>query len=232
MTDSRCLRTDVSTRAEPGPPVVSVDVDPVLSTTRSVRRRMDLDRPVAREVVEACVELALQAPSGANRQDWEFIAVDDPAVREGVAEVYRAAFENHYGTRTEPSEAGERLPEGVRESAHRLAETMHRVPVLVIAVRHSVPPTERAGQASWWASILPAAWSFMLAARSRGLVTSYTARGCDREAELAEVLGLEYPGTTQAGIIAVGHPDHQAFRVARRRPLAEVMRWNREQHDV
>ncbi|MGI5129854.1 nitroreductase family protein [Pseudonocardia sp. CA-107938] len=207
------------------------DIDLVLTTTRSVRKRMDLDRPVDRDVVEECLDLALQAPSGANRQDWAFVAVDDPAVKAGVSAVYRAAFVDHYGTRSRPSAAGERLPKGVWESAHQLADTMHRVPVLMIPVRHSVPPQERAGQASWWASILPAAWSFMLAARSRGLVTSYTARGCDREQELAEVLGLEYPGTTQAGIIAVGHPDHQVFRAARRRPLAEVLRWNREDCD-
>lgn len=207
---------------------VHTDVDLVLSTTRSVRRRMDLDRPVARKTIEACLELALQAPSGGNRQDWAFLAVDDPALKEGVGAVYRAAFEDHYGTRSAPSEAGLRLPPNVWDSAHRLAQTMHRVPVLVVPVRHSVPPQVRAGQASWWASILPAAWSFMLAARSRALVTSYTARGCDREQELAEVLGLDYPHITQAGIIAVGHPDHQAFKTARRRPLPEVLRWNRE----
>jgi nitroreductase len=206
---------------------VHTDVDLVLTTTRSVRRRMDLERPVARELVEECLELALQAPSGANRQDWEFVAVDDRVVKKDVAEVYRAAFETHYGTRQTPSEAGIRLPKGVFESAHQLAETMHRVPVLVVPVRHATPPDARAGQASWWASILPAAWSFMLAARSRGLVTSYTARGCDREAELAEVLGLDYPAVTQAGIVAVGHPDDQAFKPARRRPVTEVLRWNR-----
>jgi nitroreductase len=203
------------------------DVDHVLTPTRSVRRRMDLERPVARALVEECLELALQAPSGANRQDWGFVAVDDPELKEQVGAVYQAAFEAHYGTLEAPSEAGARLSTGVATSAHRLAEILHRVPVLVIPTRAAAPPAARAGQASWWASILPAAWSFMLAARSRGLVTSYTARGCDREAELAEVLGLPYPEVTQAGIIAVGHPDHQAFRPARRLPLTEVVRWNR-----
>jgi nitroreductase len=202
-------------------------VDIVLTTTRSVRRRIDFGRGIAREVVEQCLALALQAPSGANRQDWLFIAVDDCRQRAALAEIYRASFRAHYGLRTSPSEAGRRLPTSVFESAHFLAEHLERVPVLVIPARTAVAPFHRAGQASFWASILPTAWSFMLAARSRGLVSSYTARGLDREADLATVLGLPYPEVTQAGLIAVGYPDEQSFKPARRRPVAEVLHWNR-----
>jgi nitroreductase len=202
-------------------------VDTVLTTTRSVRRRMDLDRPVERALVEQCLELALQAPSGANRQDWIYIAVDDAAQRAALAEIYRASFRARYGERSAPTAAGQQLPGPVSESAHFLADHLNRVPVIVVPARSALAPTERAGQASFWGSILPAAWSFMLAARSRGLATSYTARGLDREAELADVLGLPYPGVTQAGLIAVGHPDTQMFSPARRRPLTEVLSWNR-----
>ena len=208
-------------------PPIHADVDTVLTTTRSVRRRMDFDRPVERALVEQCLELALQAPSGGNRQDWIYVAVDNPAQRAALAEIYQASFRAHYGERSAPTVAGQQLPGPVRESAHFLADHLSRVPVIVVPARSAVAPTERAGQASFWASILPAAWSFMLAARSRGLVTSYTARGLDREAELAGVLGLPYPEVTQAGLIAVGHPDAQSFSPARRRPLAEVLSWNR-----
>jgi nitroreductase len=202
------------------------DVDLVLTTTRSVRKRMDLDRPVDRRIIETCIELALQAPSGADRQDWSFIAIDDPELRHRLAEIYRDGFVAQYGTRTSPSDAGRRLPAGVADSAHFLAENLARVPVLVIPARAAAAPIARAGQASFWASILPAAWSFMLAARSRALVTSYTARGLDREAEIATLLGVDYPGITQAGLIAVAHPDAQDFRPARRRPARDVLRWN------
>jgi nitroreductase len=205
---------------------VHSDVDLVLTTTRSVRKRLDFGRTVDRALVETCVELALQAPSGANRQDWSFLAIDDPGLKTRVADIYRQAFAGHYGTRTEPSDPGHRLPDGVFDSAHFLAENLARVPVLVIPMRSAVAPVQRAGQASFWASILPAAWSFMLAARSRGLVTSYTARGLDREDDLAAALGIDYPAVTQAGIIAVGHPDAQNFRPARRRPVGEILTWN------
>ena len=208
-------------------PPIHADVDTVLTTTRSVRRRMDFDRPVERALVEQCLELALQAPSGANRQDWIYVAVDNPAQRAALAEIYRASFRARYGERSAPTVAGQQLPGPVSESAHFLADHLSRVPVIVVPARSAVAPTERAGQASFWASILPAAWSFMLAARSRGLVTSYTARGLDRETELADVLGLPYPEVTQAGLIAVGHPDTQSFNPARRRPLAGVLSWNR-----
>jgi nitroreductase len=202
------------------------DIDCVLTTTRSVRRRMDFGRPVERERIEACLELALQAPSGANRQDWRFLAIDDPGLKQRIGEIYLATFVAHYGRRDAPSAAGLRLPEPISDSAHFLAENLHRAPVLLIPMRASRPPGSRVGQASFWASILPAAWSFMLAARSRGLVTAYTARGLDREQEIAAAAAIPYPEVTQAGLIAVGYPDAQSFRPARRLPVREVVQWN------
>jgi nitroreductase len=202
------------------------DFDYVLTTTRSVRRRMDFSRTVERELIEACLELALQAPSGANRQDWRFLAIDDPRLKQLIGEIYRAAFVGHYGRRGDPSAAGRGLPEQVADSAYFLAENLHRAPVLLIPMRLSAAPDSRAAQGSFWASILPAAWSFMLAARSRGLVTSYTARGLDREEEIAAAAAIPYPEVSQAGLIAVGYPDTQTFQPARRRPLKEVVQWN------
>jgi nitroreductase len=210
-------------------PAIHRDIDQVLTTTRSVRRRMDFTRAVDRDMVEACLELALQAPSGANRQDWRFIALDDPQLRKSLADIYRRAFTAHYGERSAPSAAGRALPERVADSARYLAENMHRVPLIVIPYRLATAPRRRAGQASFWGSILPAAWSFMLAARSRGLVTSYTARGLDREKEIAEVLGIPFPDVTQAGLIAVAHPDSQSFRPARRLLVSDVLLWNRDE---
>jgi nitroreductase len=206
--------------------VVHNDIDYVLSTTRTVRRRLDFAGDVDRSLVAECLQLALQAPSGANRQDWRFIAVDDAATKGRIGQIYRDCFVDRYGSADVPSEAGQRLPDNVADSARYLADNLHRVPVLVVPYRLAAAPETRSPQASFWASILPAAWSFMLAARSRGLATAYTARGLDKEQELAEVLGVDYPAATQAGVIAVARPDRSDFRRARRQPLSEVLSWN------
>jgi nitroreductase len=202
-------------------------IDVVLTTTRTVRKRLDLTRPVERAIVEAWLELALQAPTGANRQDWRFVAVDDPETKQALAHIYRTSFVDHYGVRAAPSPAGRGLAE-VADSAHYLAENLHRVPVLLVPYRIAPAPTQRQAEASFWASILPAAWSFMLAARSRGLVTAYTARANDHEDDLAHVLGLAYPDVTQAGLIAVAYPDRPDFRPAMRQPVDAVLRWNHD----
>jgi nitroreductase len=187
---------------------------------------MDLERPVAREVVERCVELALQAPSGANRQDWRFIAIDAAPSRAAVAELYRQCFRAHYGSCASESVTSGKLPGAVAKSAHHLADHLDEVPVIVVPYRQAPCPSSRSAQASFWASILPATWSFMLAARSRGLVTSYVARVLDREEELARLLGLDFERHTIAGLVAVAHPDHQEFRPAARLAAADAITWN------
>jgi nitroreductase len=207
--------------------VMHRDIDHVLTTTRTVRRRMDLGRPVPRGLIEECLNLALQAPSGANRQDWRFVVADDAAVRQSVADLYQRAFAAHYGEDKAPTAAGRRLPSGVALSARYLARNLGAVPAIVVPYRQAPAPDQRSQQASFWASVLPATWSFMLAARSRGLVTAYTARGLDCEEEIAAVLGIPYPAATQAGLVAVGYPDGQEFRPAPRTALADVLDWNR-----
>lgn len=206
---------------------VHSDVDHVLTTTRSVRLRMTLDRPVSRELIDECLEVALQAPSGGNVQDWGFVVVDDRKAIEGLGELYEKAFHDRYGTLDAPSEAGLGLTPAVRRSAQYLADRMRQVPMLVVPYRRATAPTRRQDQASFWAGILPAAWSLMLAARSRGLVSTYTTRGLDSEEEIAGILGLPYPEVTQAGLIAFGHPDRQEFKRARRVPLDSVRHFGR-----
>lgn len=151
-------------------------VDHLLSTTRSVRKRLDLARPVERAVLEECLQLALQAPSGSNRQGWHFLLVTDPAKRATIAGYYRQAFKQYLGAvqpeALEPLRATAEAGKGSRvlKSASYLSRHLHEVPVHVIPCIEG--RVERAGvmaQASLYGSILPAAWSLMLALRSRGL---------------------------------------------------------------
>jgi nitroreductase len=194
------------------PPILSLDTDELLSTTRSVRKRLDLTRPVEPELIRECIELAAQAPTGGNNQGWHFVVVTDEAKRRQLAEWYAAAFAVMYGN---PDAAVARLPTDdpayvettrrVISSAQYLADHMGEVPVHVIPViegRTDGLPV--AWQAAIWGSLIPAAWSFMLAARARGLGTCYTTLHLTEEKAAAELLGI--PETMMQGaLIPVAH---------------------------
>jgi len=207
--------------------------DELLSTTRSVRRRLDLDRPVELHLIRECLTLALQAPTGGNAQGWHFVVVTDRAKRQALADLYRQAWgiysaqvvaalqEHDLGPATQASFAR------IGSSAAYLAEHLHDVPVLVIAcIEGRVEQPSRIAvfqQASIYGSILPATWSFMLAARSRGLASCWTTLHLMFEAQAAQVLGIPYESITQAALIPVAYPKGTAFRPAARKPLDEVL---------
>ncbi|MGN9809968.1 nitroreductase family protein [Micromonospora sp. BQ11] len=200
------------------------DLDELLSTTRSVRRRLDLTRPVDLELVRQCLRLAVQAPTGGNRQSWRWLVVVDPAVRGELGSIYRRAFEDRYPPGHHPPDASPRD----LASARYLAEHLGQVPVLVLPclyVPQGVLPT--GNQAGLWGSLLPAAWSYMLAARSRGLGTAWTAVHLDREQEVAALLGL--PETVHQGaLIPTAYTLGAGFRPAARQPvesLIHIDRW-------
>ncbi|HVW44171.1 MAG TPA: nitroreductase family protein [Amycolatopsis sp.] len=205
----------------------------LLTTTRTVRKRLDFDRPVPRELVEQAITLALQAPSGSNRQDWHWIVVTDPDQRAELAKLYqrsRTTFqtwgeapEQRYADNPARMAAHER----VISSADYLAERIGDVPVLVIPAlwvpRGELPTGNQAGL---WASILPAAWSYMLAARMLGLGTAYTSVHLENEHEAGEILGLPRE-VRQAGLIPTAFYTGDSFKPARRQPLAEVLHHDR-----
>jgi nitroreductase len=205
--------------------------DELLTTTRSVRRRLDLDRPVPRKLVEECLTIALQAPSGSNRQSWHWLVVYDADQRAVIGKVYQRACQAYL----ESSGAAHRLfaddPERAKVqrrvggSVAYLADRMGRVPVLVIpCLRASRLPS--GNQAGMWGSLLPAAWSYMLAARARGLGTAWTTLHLRYEAEVAEVLGLP-KDVRQGALIPTAYAVGTDFRQARREPLAAVMHVDR-----
>jgi nitroreductase len=193
-------------------------VDKLLTTTRAVRRRLDFTRPVPRETILDCLRLAIQAPTGSNAQLWRWLVVTDPAERAALADCYRSPSEAVY-----MAPSAEQSPQQgrVAASAKYLSEHLQDVPVLV------VPCTaEKGGAAGWAPSIYPAAWSFMLALRSRGLGSCLTTAHLNRRQEAAELLGIP-PGYAQACLIPVAYYTGDDFRPAARQPVEQVTYWNR-----
>lgn len=197
--------------------------DELLSTTRAVRKRLDFERPVEREVLLECVELAVQAPSGSNSQRWHWMFVTDADKKAKLAELYNRVFSVAYSpdARDQMDDAGKR----VWSSAEYLAEHMHEAPVLLIPCQWTRPADE-GSQASYWGSILPAAWSFMLAARERGLGTSWTTMHLRYEEEAAGILGIPYARCAQAGLFPVAYTKGTDFKPGPRRSLDEIVHWN------
>ena len=202
--------------------------DRLLTTTRAVRRRLDLDRPVEREVVLDCLRIATQAPSGGNSQPWRWLVVDDPDVRAGLAELYRKG----YGPYIEMQKAAVRAAGGdddspILRSSDHLAEHLHEVPVHVIPCLLTRLPERPspADTAGFYGSILPAVWSFQLALRSRGLGSAFTTLHLHHEREAAELLGI--PDTvTMACLLPVAYTTGGDFRPADRKPVDAVTYWN------
>jgi nitroreductase len=206
--------------------------DELLTTTRSVRKRLDLSRPVEREVVEECLELAVQAPTGSNRQAWHWVVVDDPDVRRGLADLYGPNFDAYIDTPGPTYGEGDvrtARMDRVRDSARHLRDHLHEVPVHVVPCHWGRVPegAPTVVQAGFWGSILPAVWSFMLALRSRGLGSAWTTLHLPNEREAAELLGIPYERCTQVGLIPVAYTLGTDFRPAPRQPLDQVLHWNR-----
>ena len=207
--------------------------DEVLTTTRAVRRRLDTTRPVPRDVVEKCLEIALQAPNGSNLNTWRWIAVDDRATVARMAEIYDAALEDYVkslGSAVGKDYAGASVPgfERIGASVQHLREHMREVPVLLVPL--FAGRTEGASlffQASLWGSVVQAVWSFMLALRARGLGSCWTTGHLHREAQMGELLGIPKERFTQVGLFPVAYTRGTEFQPAWRRPTSEVLRWNR-----
>jgi len=214
-------------------PLLDLTLDELLATTRSVRKRLDLTRPVEPELIRECLELALQAPTGSNSQRWHFVVVTDAEKRFALAELYRKAFAAY---RNQPSPVNKLAEDSPRvqtqkrvvDSADYLAEHLHEVPVFVIpCLAGRIEKLSLEGQAGAWGSILPAAWSFMLAARARGLGSAWTTLHLPYEKEAAEVLGIPYEKITQTSLLPVAYTLGTDFKPAPRETLDTVLHWDK-----
>ena len=202
--------------------------DKLLTTTRSVRKRLDLTRPVPREVVLEALDVALQAPSGGNSQPWRWLIVDDAETKKRLGELYARSHDPYMAANREMAEAAGRLEamSKIMDSSQYLSDHMAEVPVMVIPCLLSRPEgLSQAEVAGFYGSILPAAWSLMLALRSRGLGSAWTTLHLAFEKEAQEILGV--PETvTQTALLPVAYYTGEDFKPAPRQPVEKVTYFN------
>lgn len=206
-------------------------VDHLLTTTRSVRKRLDLSRPVDLGVLKKCLEIAFQAPTGSNSQGWQFVVVTDAAKRKAIADYYATAFAAYRDmatTQPQYQDGDPRQSQSLRivDSATYLVEHLHEVPVHVLAcVEGRVEAPITVLQASMYGSILPAAWSLMLALRSRGIGSAWTTLHLVYEKEISELLGIP-ANYTQAVLLPIAYFTGTDFKPAKRMAVNEHIHWD------
>jgi nitroreductase len=195
--------------------------DELLTTTRAVRKRLDLERPVPLDVVREALAVALQAPSGGNQQRWHWIIITDPAVRAKVAEHYRRSHLAYRAASVPTDDAAARIA----ASSDHLREVLAEVPVLVIGAIELDGDLPAANQAGIWGSLLPAAWNLALALRARGLGTAWTTLHLNYEREVADVLGI--PSNVHQGVLfPVAYTKGTDFKPGPRVDLDSVVHLN------
>lgn len=210
--------------------MLDLTLDEVLTTTRAVRKRLDVTRPVPRAVIEECLDLALQAPNGSNRNGWRWILIDDPDTIAKLAAEYRAAMgllNSGAMPSPNPLDISVKGEDKVLESALALAEKLDRMPAILIPLMPGRPDGKGVvDQASMWGSIVQAAWSFMLALRSRGLGSTWATVTSRREREIAALLGIPHEDYTQVGFFPIAYTIGTDFKRAYRKPVADVLSYN------
>ncbi len=209
---------------------LNLSVDEVLTTTRSVRKRLDLEKPVPREVLLECLELAVQAPTGSNAQGWQWVFVEDADKKKALADIYSANATPYLDQpKSQRGDIRDQQIGAVVNSAKYLNEHLHEVPVMLVPCLEGRPDGAPAGQtAGFWGSLLPAVWSLMLALRSRGLGSAWTTLhlGGDGEKQAAEILGIPFEKYSQGGLFPIAYTKGTDFRPAKRLPVDQIVHWD------
>jgi nitroreductase len=198
--------------------------DLLLSTTRSVRKRLDVMRPVEDSVILDCIRLAVQSPTGGNTQGWRWIVVTDQEKRAELARLYNEGGRAYLAAQAD--NATDPQTRKVYQSALHLTEILAQVPVQVIpCIKGRGDNLPNVGASSFYGSIIPAAWSFMLALRSRGLGTAWTTLHLFKENEAAELLGIP-EDVTQVALLPVAYTVGTDFKPAERGPVEQITYWD------
>jgi nitroreductase len=213
--------------------LLDLSADEVLNTTRAVRKRLDFSRPVEDDVIRECVATAMQAPSGSNFLTMQFVVVKDPEKRQAIGEIYRKGFDiyrtlpMYAGAIVKDTDAEQAQQHRVTDSAEYLAEHMGDAPALVIGCtlgRLDGAPAMMS--ASVMGNILPGMWSFMLAARARGLGTAWTTIALMMEKEVADVVGIPFDEMQQACLTPLAYTIGTDFKRAMRPDPDTIIHWD------
>jgi nitroreductase len=209
---------------------LNLSADDVLMTTRSVRKRLDFDRPVPDDVIMEALDIALQSPTGSNRQGWQWVFIDDQATKDRICEVYARNFATYRSMpRATYAEDDPRTlaADRVVDSAQYLADNFAKSPVVFIPCLEGKPDAATSG--AFWGSLLPAVWSFMLALRPRGLGSAWTTLHLINggEQEVADIVDIPFDTYSQGGLFPIAYTIGTDFKPASRLPAREVSHWNR-----
>ena len=213
---------------------LELSADEVLTTTRSVRRRLNLEKEVNHEILKECLNIALQAPTGSLRQDWHFVVSTDRDQCREVGTIYQEVWTKMVTDdylNASASRQGEKGDQAswlnMMGSARHLAETFPEVPAIFVpCISGRLEGADAMTQAVKWGSVIQAAWSFMLAARNRGLGTCWTTVHLQREEEVADILGIPFASIQQVALSPVAHTVGTSFKSGRRKPTAEFVHFN------
>jgi nitroreductase len=191
-------------------------VEHVLSTARSVRKKLDFTRPVSREDLEACINVAVQAPTGLDGENWRFLVVTDPGVKKQIAEIYCDVL----------VQIGKTRGVSLKPTHNALMARLHEIPCMVFVFAIGEPSEDVSGQVGFFGSILPAAWSLMLAMRARGIGTTWTSLLTSRKEEISEILNIP-EGVTQTVMLPAAYTLGAKLRPADRKEAKEVTFWDK-----
>jgi nitroreductase len=208
------------------------EVDRLLTTTKQVRKRLDLARPIQADDLLEIIEIANHAPMGGNLERNRWMIVTDGDLKARIAERFAAVGRTYLAANSEIRT--DDRSQKVIDSAEFLVDHLAEVPALVIALRLDRPPLDPSTQgsaAAYYGSVLPGVWSFQLAARARGIGSAWTTFHLEHESEIAELLGIP-PTVTQVCLLAVGYYTGETFTAAPRRPAHEVTFLNRWKQPV
>ena len=213
---------------------LELSADEVLTTTRSVRRRLDLEKEVSPEILRECLNIALQAPTGSLRQDWHFVVSTDRDQCREVGTIYQEVWTKMVTDdylNASASRQGEKGDQAswlnMMGSARHLAETFPEVPAIFVpCISGRLEGADAMTQAVKWGSVIQAAWSFMLAARNRGHRTCWTTVHLQREEDVADILGIPFASIQQVALSPVAHTVGTSFKSGRRKPSAEFVHFN------